>query len=192
MVPNGYRLLGSEATSKNTTIDNTTKSQDIVFLVELLKPNLCGVKTSTPATPNLHSTDEITYTITINNTGNEEALNTIIQDKVPAHTELVSIGGGGVMDANGVITWNIPTIAADTGSVSVSFTVKTVAIPDSGQWNVVNDQATFNGVAMNTTTNELTQGLLTFEKLSSIANLKELLPGSKIDYTIKISYVGLM
>ena len=191
MVPNGYRLVGTEAVDKVTTIDSTTKTNDIVFLVELLEPSISGVKESVSSSESLHPGDTITYNLTVTNTGNLEATDTVVTDQVPANTEFVSADQGGTVDGNGQVCFVIPRIAADGGSEVVSFTVKVLATKDQGTWNVVNDQAKVNTIPMNSTTNEVTQSVLTSEKTSDIGVNETVKIGNVITYTIKTTNTGL-
>jgi uncharacterized repeat protein (TIGR01451 family) len=63
------------------------------------------------------------YTVNYVNNGTDTATDVVITDRVPANTTLVpgSITGGGTV-SNGIITWNIGTVAP-TASGTVSFKV---------------------------------------------------------------------
>lgn len=54
----------------------------------------------------------LTYTITITNVGDAVATGVVITDQIPANTTFVSASDGGTF-ANGIITWNIPTLITD-------------------------------------------------------------------------------
>ncbi len=81
---------------------------------------------ATKDTLKVENGDTITYTINVTNNGTEEADNIVITDTVPNGLTVKAINNNGVL-ANGVITWNIGTIA-EKASVSVSFTVEVVSV----------------------------------------------------------------
>ncbi len=192
VVPYGYRLLASEPTEKTATIDSTTKTRDIIFLVELLEPDLSGVKTSNPSTDDLHPGDTITYTITVTNSGTAQASDIVVTDQVPAFTYFVSADQGGTVDGNGQIRWSIATLAENGGSYAVSFTVRILPRADLGEWAVVNDQAKINNVPTNSTTNLVTQSVLTSKKVSDVKAGQSIYRGQTITYTITTTNTGVI
>ena len=71
--------------------------------------------------------DEVTYTITVKNTGDADAENVVITDTLPAGVTYVSITGSGDYDADTrTVTWEIGTLAEDNeASVTVTVTADT-------------------------------------------------------------------
>ncbi|HUS92148.1 MAG TPA: DUF11 domain-containing protein [Phycisphaerae bacterium] len=63
----------------------------------------------------------VTYTITVKNTGDAPAKNTVVTDAVPAGTQFVSASNGGKLAGSGV-TWQVGTIEPN-GSATVTMTV---------------------------------------------------------------------
>src|SRR5690606_12245658 len=64
--------------------------------------------------------DELTYTITVTNTGDVDYAGIVITDKVPAHTTLSRVADGGVV-VDGELSWTVDVPVGE--SLSVSFTV---------------------------------------------------------------------
>ncbi len=87
--------------------------------------------------------DEITYTITLNNTSTTALTDITLTDAVPAGTQFVS---GDVTNTSGILTWN-GDIAAET-TATVSYTVK-VTSTSAGQI-ITNGSTEVNGVSLNT------------------------------------------
>jgi uncharacterized repeat protein (TIGR01451 family) len=105
---------------------------------------------------------DLTYTITYSNTGNENATNVVIRDTIPANTTFKSATGGGT-HAAGVVTWNIGNLAAKSGNLTVTFTVTVIptladgATISNSTYSISCTQvATVNGVAVNTTVKKVT------------------------------------
>src|SRR5690606_24749272 len=64
--------------------------------------------------------DELTYTITVTNTGDVDYAGIVITDKVPAHTTLSRVADGGAF-VDGELSWTVDVPVGE--SLSVSFTV---------------------------------------------------------------------
>src|SRR5260221_2384999 len=68
--------------------------------------------------------NNITYTISYSNTGNQNATGVVIADSIPVNTSFVSATGGGTLAA-GVVSWNIGLVAAGaSGTVTLVVSVK--------------------------------------------------------------------
>ena len=66
----------------------------------------------------------ITFTLSITNSGDADALNVVIKDTLLAGVEIVDNPDGGTISGN-TITWDLGTVAANSGA-SVSVTVQTL------------------------------------------------------------------
>jgi uncharacterized repeat protein (TIGR01451 family) len=85
--------------------------------------------------------DEITYTISYENTGTGDAHDVVIVDTIPDYTTLVSATLTPDSNEDGVLTWNLGTVSGET-SGSISITVKVdVDTPDT---TVLNNTVTLD------------------------------------------------
>lgn len=64
----------------------------------------------------------ITYTLTVTNNGLTDASGVVITDVLPTGASYVS---GGTLTPENIVTWNVPSLPANGGSVQVTFTVTT-------------------------------------------------------------------
>lgn len=69
----------------------------------------------------------LTYTITYNNTGDEDATGVIVRETIPSGATFVSATEGGTF-SSGAVTWMIGTLPAGTIGETVSFTVLVTAL----------------------------------------------------------------
>ncbi len=124
-LPPGTTLITNTAlvTSKEEDL-NPNDNQSTRVISAQAGPNVyiqkIGIPSPNPATVG----GQIIYRLRYGNLGNQAANNTTITDPIPAHTTLVpdSITGGGTA-SNGVITWNLASLAVGA-SGEVSFTVR--------------------------------------------------------------------
>jgi len=68
----------------------------------------------------------VTYTITVSNTGDATAANTVVTDTIGSNVEFVSASANGVLE-NGIITWNLGDLAPEA-SKELEVTVKPTGI----------------------------------------------------------------
>ncbi len=87
--------------------------------------------------------DEITYTITLNNTSDATLSGVTLTDALPQGTQFVS---GDVANSSGVLTWSGDIAAGETAEIS--YTVK-VTSSEAGQI-ITSDSTEINGVSLNT------------------------------------------
>ncbi len=131
--PEGNLLIGDATTSRvvsagtlefgplRTMTGRASDSLDFAnCVIPTLEPNLTIIKTVSPSGPVSPGT-ELTYTITVNNTGNAVSVNTTFQDNIPANTTYVA----GSTTKNGVAT---PDAA---GGVMPFVTAATITSPDT-------------------------------------------------------------
>jgi len=100
--------------------------------------------------------NNVTYTLSYSNTGNENATGVVITDTVPANTAFVSATGGGSF-AGGVVTWNIGALnAGSSGSVQmivqVASPLPSGTLLTNGSYAIdSNETAPVSGAAITTT-----------------------------------------
>jgi len=80
-------------------------------------------KSESELIPSVVKGTDVTYTIAYSNSGNADATSVVITDALPMESLFVSASGGGV-ESNGVVTWNIGTVAANGGSGSVTLVIR--------------------------------------------------------------------
>jgi len=94
----------------------------------------------------------VTYTITYNNTGNEDATGVYITNRVPELTSLIegSITGGGTVSGD-FITWYIGTLESGSGG-TVSFSVR--VSPLAGEGDTITNSPVINSVQQGSVASE--------------------------------------
>ena len=118
-----------DSTPNNDDGDQSEDDED--FAIVTPNTNICDLvadlsllKSVDNATPNVG--DTVTFTITINNNGPDDATNVGIRDVVPAgYTNIANASSGGIINGN-VINWLFTDIAAND-NLSVTFTADVVA-----------------------------------------------------------------
>ena len=173
-------------------VTNTVKSAPVLALV----------KSETPAQPGpLGVNGQVTYSLTLNNTGDEDAQNAIISDVLPANTQFVAASTPGSYNpGTNKVSWNLGVLTAPKGSVTVTFTVSLPASAN-GQLpaglNVANtaNYSYNNGAGGNSgngTSNTVTEQTLS-QALSKSNNppfSTVLAPGATIVYTLVYTNTG--
>ncbi|MBQ8796847.1 MAG: DUF11 domain-containing protein, partial [Oscillospiraceae bacterium] len=101
------------------------------------KEQFVGNGTATTDKLTVNAGDEITYVITVTNSGDGDAQGITVTDKLPAGLTLVegSVNAGGTV-AEGTVTWNIETLAAGD-SVALTVKVKVPAVDEDTAWTNV-------------------------------------------------------
>lgn len=84
---------------------------------------------------NVLAKDIVTYELRVSNTGLATAENVVVTDTVPDGLKLVenSISNEGKVDQNGLITWNLGSLAPG-GRTSVSFRVEVPVVKEATNW----------------------------------------------------------
>ena len=151
VIPNvaAYTDVNNPNCDGAATCNTNTVTETVEF------PILTAVKSSVPGDgATVKRGDQIVYTITLTNSGLQDATDVTVTDTVPAGTTFVSADNGGVQ-SGGTVTWSGLTVPAGTlnqdgttvtpgAPVSVSFTVKVNADDTSGQ--VIDNVALFTDV----------------------------------------------
>jgi uncharacterized repeat protein (TIGR01451 family) len=113
VIPN-EAIISSLGTSpiRSQTAVNTASSAPTLTLNKVGTPD--------PVAPG----GTLTYTITAENTGNEDAASVLIQDELPVGTQFVSASNAAVYDQNRqLVTWDLGILPAGGGPVSVTLTI---------------------------------------------------------------------
>lgn len=76
----------------------------------------------------------VTYDMIVTNSGNEDATNVVVTDKVPDGLEFVQAFDGGSYE-NRMITWNVGTLAANGGTAIVSFQIRVPVVEKDEEWS---------------------------------------------------------
>ena len=114
----GTLIPNEAAVDSIETIAITSQTDSIV----LSAPTLTLSKVAAPEHAMVG--EQVTYTITAENVGNEDARLVLIQDEIPAGTSFVSASHGAVYDARRrLVTWDFSTLVVGDGPVSVTLVV---------------------------------------------------------------------
>ena len=133
----GYRVKSwsgtdNDASTATTNAVTMTSNKTVTVQFEAVPPPTLTIETADSIDP-ADANDQVTYTITYGNTGQQDASNTMIAEILPAGVSFVSASGGGVYNASTrTITWNIGTLASETTGQTVSFVVKVDGIMAEG------------------------------------------------------------
>ncbi|HPR60422.1 MAG TPA: gliding motility-associated C-terminal domain-containing protein, partial [Prolixibacteraceae bacterium] len=104
--------------------DSIESNQSIVTVV----PDVDLVVNKMAHTDKVFAGDKIIYTINVQNNGNSDLHNVIVNDQLPAGVAFVSASHSGVLSGN-IVQWSIPQLAANS-SMSVTLEVLTdIALP---------------------------------------------------------------
>ncbi len=76
----------------------------------------------------------VTYDMIVTNSGNEDATNVVVTDKVPDGLEFVQAFDGGSYE-NRAITWNVGTLKANGGTAIVSFQIRVPVVEKDEKWS---------------------------------------------------------
>ena len=184
--------------ANGTVITNTGWTIDSNEILPQTGPDATTTVTSSPVL-NISKTDapdpvtagnNITYTLSWSNTGNENATGVVVSEAVPANTTFVSATGGGSL-SGGVVTWNIG--ALNTGASSTAQLVVRVNSPlangtviTNGSYQIdSNETAPTAGAAVTTTVSSAP--VLNISKTDAPDPVNA---GSAITYTISYSNTG--
>lgn len=189
-VPQGYRLVAGEATTKNISLDPDNREGNIIFWVERIIPGLNSVKTSSRAGETLEVGDRIVYTIQMTN-DTEGILNQVkVEDVVPANTKFINASGNVRPDENGHLVWNVDEIGVGE-TKQVSYVVEIEKNKDKvSRWEVISDRGTVNDKALNSTRDTVVQAVLSSSQKSNIPRDTEVKRGQIVTYSIEVENKG--
>ena len=184
------------------------KSESVTHMTEI---SLTGDKTGSIATYEgvyadrknvtvVANGDELTFNISVKNTGTNALTNVVVQDTIPENSTLVAKDGDTFEQKDGVLTWIIPEIKTDE-TATVSFTVKAAA-PDGKAVEIINKAkyavpADINNVKDSEwiETDSVVYQIISITMTSSVAggttaeDAKSVEIGSTITYTITVECV---
>ncbi|MDQ3014154.1 MAG: DUF11 domain-containing protein, partial [Acidobacteriota bacterium] len=203
-VPAGTLIANSAniaSTGANATPDPNpaNNSQNATSTLVTTSANL-GITKTGPAT--VIAGNNITYLITVNNTGPSDAQNVVVTDSLPAQTRFVSIASTDAgfacttppVGTSGTVTCNKATLASGT---SATFTLVVRVAPSTPAGNMVSNQATVGSttsdpVAANNTSAVVNTTVTTMATLaiSKSDSPDPVVAGTNLTFTVSVTNTG--
>jgi len=161
-------VLGYGVLSNTVAVGNKTAVRNITV------PEIITVKEVNSS--DIHIGDEITYIITVSNSGKINATNVVIRDILPEGLKFINASNGGVYDpVTGIITWILNITANSTVDLTVD-----VCVNKSG--NITN---TVN-VGNKTSNCTIESGDIVDLEIHIVADKSEIYVGDNIVYTVTV------
>jgi uncharacterized repeat protein (TIGR01451 family) len=206
--PGSHPNLIDAGNVQNYTVTGLTQNSTYYFVLQAYdgagnySPNSQEISAVAGASPTLtlavanspnpvQAGANLTYTFSYANTGASGATSVEINDPIPANTTFVSATGGGGISGAGLVTWNIPTLAAGA-SGSVQLVVQT-ASPLANGTTITNSGVTIGSAQTNPVTATSVSTTVASTPNLSIAATDApdpVNPGANITYTLSYSNTG--
>jgi uncharacterized repeat protein (TIGR01451 family) len=184
--------LSNTATVTSDTEDPATADDSDTEPTQVItRADLSIVKTDSPD-PVVAGTN-LTYTLTVDNTGPSDALNVVVSDVVPAGTTFVSATAGGAYNSGtNTVTWSLGTVAASDPAVVQTFTV---AVSPSRLADLSNtatvSSTTTDPVPGDNSDTEATQVISNADlSLMKADSVDPVIAGTNLTYTLTVDSTG--